>query len=243
MKRQLLESDAEIITATQVLKIRKENGKQIVEWDKGSRSADYVVNCGGLHSDRVARAAGLNPNCQIVPFRGEYFTLSKKGGRLVNHLIYPTPNPTLPHLGVHFTRMIHGGIEAGPNAVLAMKREGYRKTDFSFRDVFESLTYIGFYRFLLRYPGASLSELANSTFKSIFLKNLQHLIPEIEADDLAVGGGAGVRAQAIDRDGKPVFDFSFEETKGQLHVLNAPSPAATASLVIGRHLADRILSE
>ncbi len=122
-------------------------------------------------------------------------------------------------------------------------KDGYRKTDFSFRDVFESLTYPGFYRFLFRYPGASVSELANSAFKSISLKNLQHLIPEIEVDDLAVGGGAGVRAQAIDRDGNPLLDFAFEEIEGQLHVLNAPSPAATASLVIGRHLADRILSE
>ncbi|MCK5845709.1 MAG: L-2-hydroxyglutarate oxidase, partial [Victivallales bacterium] len=242
LKRLLLESDAEIITATEVRKIRKENGKQIVEWDGGSCSSDYVVNCGGLHSDRVARAAGLNPNCLIVPFRGEYFTMSEKGERLVNHLIYPTPNPALPNLGVHFTRMIHGGIEAGPNAVLAMKREGYRKTDFSFRDVFESLGYIGFYRFLMRYPGASVREIANSAFKSIFLKNLQHLIPEIQADDLSKAGGAGVRAQAIDRDGKPVFDFAFEETEGQLHVLNAPSPAATASLVIGQHLATRVLT-
>ncbi len=243
LKRQLLESGVEMITATEVRRIRTGNGKQVVEWDGGSCESDYVVNCAGLHSDRVARAAGLNPHCQIIPFRGEYYTLSEKGERLVKHLIYPTPDPALPHLGVHFTRMIHGGIEAGPNAVLAMKREGYRKTDFSFRDVGETLTYGGFYRFLLRYPGASVSELANSAFQSIFLKNLQHLIPEIEADDLAVGGGAGVRAQAIGRDGKPLLDFAFEETEGQLHVLNAPSPAATASLVIGQHLADRILSK
>ena len=242
LKQLLLESGAVIITATEVRRIREENNKQIVEWDEGSCRSDYVVNCAGLHSDRVARAAGLNPNCQIIPFRGEYFTLSEKGQRLVNHLIYPTPDPALPHLGVHFTRMIHGGIEAGPNAVLAMKREGYRKTDFSFRDVFESLTYRGFYRFLLSYPGASLGEVANSALKSIFLKNLQHLIPGIEVDDLAAGGGAGVRAQAIDREGKPLLDFAFEEAQGQLHVLNAPSPAATASLVIGRHLAERVLS-
>ncbi len=241
LKRLLLELDAEIITATEVRNIRKEGGRQIVEWDEGRCSADYVVNCAGLYSDRVARAAGLRPDCLIVPFRGEYFTMSEKGERLVKHLIYPTPNPGLPNLGVHFTRMIHGGIEAGPNAVLAMKREGYRKTDFSFRDVFESMTFVGFHRFLLRYPGASVRELANSAFKSIFLKNLQHLIPEIEADDLSSTGGAGVRAQAIGRDGKPVFDFAFEETEGQLHVLYAPSPAATASLVIGEHLAERIL--
>ncbi len=237
LKEQLLRSDVEIVTASEVRKIRKEGSKQIVEWDGGACCSDFVINCAGLHSDRVARAAGLTPACKIVPFRGEYFKLSEQGQRLVKHLIYPTPDPAFPFLGVHFSRLISGGIEAGPNAVLAMAREGYRKTDINLKDLFETLSFGGFQRFLLRYPGSAMRELGNSLFKSVFLSNLRQLVPAIQKQDLLSTGGAGVRAQAIGRDGELVHDFFFEETDGQLHVLNAPSPGATASLAIGEHVA------
>jgi L-2-hydroxyglutarate oxidase LhgO len=199
-----------------------------------------LVNCGGLHCDRIAEMAGLRPQCRIVPFRGEYFKLSDKGQRLVRHLIYPVPDPRFPFLGVHFTRMIQGGIEAGPNAVLATKREGYSKLDFSLRDVADYATFSGFYKFLARYPKAAVSELLNSLSKGVFLSNLRRLVPGIQMDDLSNEGGSGVRAQALDYEGKPVLDFLFEEAPGQLHVLNAPSPGATASLAIGEHLAARV---
>ncbi len=241
LKEQLLQLGVEVATATEVHKIRQEGGQQVVEWDGGNCTSDFVINCAGLHCDRVARAAGLRPDCRIIPFRGEYFKLSPTAQRLVRHLIYPTPDPAFPFLGVHFTRLIHGGVEAGPNAVLAMAREGYRKTDFHLKDSLETLGYRGFQRFLLRYPGSALRELGNSLFKSVFLANLRRLVPEIQADDLVAGGGAGVRAQAIGRDGKLVHDFHFEETAGQLHVLNAPSPGATASLAIGEHLAEKVM--
>ena len=242
LKQQLLQSDVEIVVGSEVRNIRKEGTKQMVEWDGGTCAADFVINCAGLHSDRVARAAGLTPACKIVPFRGEYFKLSEQGQRLVKHLIYPTPDPAFPFLGVHFSRLISGGIEAGPNAVLAMAREGYRKTDINLKDLFETLSFGGFQRFLLRYPGSAIRELGNSLFKSVFLKNLQKLVPEIREADLLSTGGAGVRAQAIGRDGELVHDFFFEEADGQLHVLNAPSPGATASLAIGAHVAGRALA-
>jgi len=242
LKEQLLRSDVEIVPASEVRSIRRQGSKQIVEWDEGSRCADFVINCAGLHSDRVARAAGLKPTCKIIPFRGEYFKLSEQGQRLVKHLIYPTPDPAFPFLGVHFSRLISGGIEAGPNAVLAMAREGYRKTDVNLKDLFETLSFRGFQRFLLRYPGSAVRELGNSLFQSVFLSNLRQLVPEIQQEDLLSTGGAGVRAQAIGRDGELVHDFFFEETDAQLHVLNAPSPGATASLAIGAHVAQRSLA-
>lgn len=241
LKEQLLKSDVEFVVASEVLQIRQEDGKQVLKLENGSYSADFIVNCAGLHSDRVARAAGLKPACKIIPFRGEYFKMSKEGERLVKHLIYPTPDPAFPFLGVHFSRLINGGIEAGPNAVLAMAREGYRKTDINMRDLFETLTFGGFQRFLLRYPGSAIRELGNSMFKSVFLSNLSRLIPEITADDLLSTGGSGVRAQAIGRDGQLVHDFFIEQTEGQLHVLNAPSPGATASLAIGEYITGQIL--
>lgn len=240
MKALIVEQGGRVITDAEVTGITRDGARQVVQTKSGEHRADFIVNCGGLHCDRIARMAGLRPRCRIVPFRGEYFKLSSEGERLVRHLIYPVPDPRFPFLGVHFTRLIHGGIEAGPNAVLATKREGYRKTDFSLRDVADFATFGGFYKFLVRYPKAAISELGNSLFKSIFLKNLQRLVPDIMDEDLSDHGGAGVRAQAIDHEGKPVFDFFFEEVLGQLHVLNAPSPGATASLAIGEHLAAMI---
>ena len=179
-------------------------------------------------------------DCRIIPFRGDYWTLSPAGAHLVKHLIYPVPDPTLPFLGVHFTRMIHGGIEAGPNAVLAFKREGYRRTAFSLRDSWETFTFPGLYKFLKRYPGTTWSELKNSFSRAVFLKNLQRLVPEIAMEHLSPHGQSGVRAQAIHRDGSLLMDFSIEQRPGQLHLLNAPSPGATASLAIGGYLVGRI---
>ena len=240
MKDLIKASGGSVITGAEVITIKRDGSEQVISTTTGEHRASYLVNCGGLHCDRIARLAGLRPGCQIVPFRGEYFQLSPQGDRLVRHLIYPVPDPRFPFLGVHFTRMILGGTEAGPNAVLATKREGYRKTDFSIRDVAEFATFGGFYKFLFRYPKAAVSEVLNSISKNVFLSNLQRLVPEIQASDLSDHGGAGVRAQAIDGEGKPVFDFYFEEAPGQLHVLNAPSPGATASLAIGEHLAGMI---
>jgi L-2-hydroxyglutarate oxidase len=240
MKSLLAENGGRVITAARVTGIAKDGKQQVIETTGGEHRADFLVNCGGLHCDRIAEMAGLRPQCRIVPFRGEYFKLSEKGQRLVKHLIYPVPDPRFPFLGVHFTRMIGGGVEAGPNAVLATKREGYTKLDFSLRDVADFATFSGFYKFLMRYPKAAVGELLNSFSKSIFLSNLQWLVPGIQMDDLSNEGGSGVRAQALDYEGKPVLDFLFEEAPGQLHVLNAPSPGATASLAIGEHLATKV---
>lgn len=237
----LLEADGhQVRTGAKVTGVVPRGGAQIVHSPAGDIEADYVVNCAGLHCDRVARASGFKPDCRIVPFRGDYWTLSESGRRLVKHLIYPVPDPSLPFLGVHFTRMIHGGVEAGPNAVLAFKRDGYRRTDFSLRDSWETLTFPGLYRFLKRYPGVTWSELKNSFSRKVFLANLQRLIPEISMDDLSPHGGSGVRAQAIHRDGSLLMDFAIEQSPGQLHLLNAPSPGATASLAIGGFLTEKI---
>jgi L-2-hydroxyglutarate oxidase len=240
MVRRLESAGHEVRTGVKVSGVTARGSEQIVHSGAGDFHGDYVVNCAGLQCDRVARGAGLRPDCRIVPFRGDYWKLSERGQRLVQHLIYPVPDPTLPFLGVHFTRMMGGGIEAGPNAVLAFRREGYRRTDFSLRDTWESLTFPGLYRFVRKYPGTTWAELRNSFSRDVFLKNLQRLIPEITMDDLAPEGGSGVRAQAIHRDGSLLMDFTISQVPGQLHLLNAPSPGATASLAIGRHLVSLI---
>jgi L-2-hydroxyglutarate oxidase len=240
MVRRLETAGHEVRTGAAVSGVTAESGGQLVHSTAGDFRGDYVVNCAGLQCDRVARSAGLRPDCRIVPFRGDYWKLSARGERLVRHLIYPVPDPTLPFLGVHFTRMIGGGIEAGPNAVLAFRREGYRRTDFSLRDTWESLTFPGLYRFVKKYPGTTWAELRNSFSREVFLRNLQRLVPEITMDDLAPEGGSGVRAQAIHRDGSLLMDFTISQVPGQLHLLNAPSPGATASLAIGRYLVSLI---
>jgi L-2-hydroxyglutarate oxidase LhgO len=198
----------------------------------GDFDADFLINCTGLHCDRVSRLAGSHDPLKIVPFRGEYYKLKPERQHLVRNLIYPVPDPKFPFLGVHFTRLIHGGVEAGPNAVLAFAREGYRKTDFSLRDMVETLTYPGFWRFFLRYPSMCWEEFKRSYSKDIFCHSLQRLVPDIQIDDLAQGG-AGVRAQALTPSGELVQDFYFVRQARALHVLNAPSPAATAALAIG----------
>lgn len=216
-------------------------GWEVVARDGRSFSGDYLVNCAGLHCDRVALRAGVRPVARIVPFRGEYYALRPSARHLVKHLIYPVPDPVFPFLGVHFTRLIGGGIEAGPNAVLALAREGYRKTTVHPGDLLDALRQPGLWRFLARHPAMCAGEVARSLRKSLFCKALQKLVPEVREEDLEEGG-AGVRAQAMLADGTLVQDFSIEQRPDALHVLNAPSPAATASLAIGREVARRILS-
>ena len=218
------------------------HGVNVLRTSKGELPFDFVVNCAGLFCDRIARRAGLRPAAQIVPFRGEYFVLRPAAERLVRHLIYPVPDPQFPFLGVHFTRMIRGGVEAGPNAVLATAREGYTKFDVSLRDCAELATFPGLWRFAARYPAATISELASSFSRRLFVRRLQRLVPAIQEEDLAPGG-AGVRAQAMTRNGDLVEDFSFLHGRRQLHILNAPSPGATAALAIGEHVAGELVSK
>ena len=213
-----------------------------VETAAGDFPARCVVTCGGLHADRLVRAAGAKPTAQIVPFRGEYYRIKKERQQLVRHLIYPVPDPQFPFLGVHFTRLIHGGIEAGPNAVLAFAREGYRWTNINLRDLAGSVCFPGLWKFLARYPSLCGYEIRRSLSRAEFCRSLQKLVPEIREADLETGG-AGVRAQAMTADGRLVEDFHFEEGPGILHVVNAPSPAATASLAIGAKISERIQAQ
>ncbi|MBL8995268.1 MAG: L-2-hydroxyglutarate oxidase, partial [Spirochaetia bacterium] len=210
-----------------------------IETASGHFSADFVVGCAGLQADRVSRMTGENPEAKIVPFRGEYFKLKKDREHLVRHLIYPVPDPRIPFLGVHFTRLAVGGVEAGPNAVLAFAREGYKKSDVNLCDLGESLSFPGLWRFIKKYPGTTFDELRRSFFKSVFCRSLQRLVPEVQLADLEPGG-AGVRAQLMSREGELVQDFYLLDGPGSLHVLNAPSPAATASLAIGEEIAERV---
>lgn len=208
----------------------------ILNTNQGDIRSRYLINCGGLQSDRIARLCGLKPGLKIVPFRGEYYELVPQRQHLVRNLIYPVPNPQFPFLGVHFTRMIHGGVEAGPNAVLAFKREGYRHTHFSAPDFLEVMRYKGFWRLAGQYWRTGLGEFYRSFSKRAFVRALQKLIPELDFADVHPAG-AGVRAQALAPDGRLVDDFHIVESARMIHVLNAPSPAATASLSIGRTIA------
>ncbi|MGA9354328.1 MAG: L-2-hydroxyglutarate oxidase [Terriglobales bacterium] len=205
----------------------------------GELAARYVVNCAGLYSDRVARLAGHNPEMMVIPFRGEYYDLAPARARLVRALIYPVPDPAYPFLGVHFTRRIHGNVDAGPNAVLAFRREGYRRTDFDLHESMEAAGYAGFRAMARRHWKNGLGELRRSWSKRLFVKSCQRLVPEVRMEDLSPGG-AGVRAQAIAADGTLVDDFRFVARERFLHVLNVPSPAATASLPIGREIVEMV---
>ena len=229
----------EIKLGTPISRIRKEGSGYLLEAGHNSFSAGALVSCAGLHADRVARLAGLQPAMQIVPFRGEYFRLRKQSSRLVRHLIYPVPNPQMPFLGVHFTRMIDETVEAGPNAVLAMQREGYRRRDISPADLLKILSFAGFWRLSARFWRLGIEEYARSFSKGLFVRSLQRLVPEIRSDDL-IPGGSGVRAQAVDDRGRLLDDFHIINEGRMIHVLNAPSPAATASLSIGEEIADRV---
>jgi len=235
-------SGGQIRLNTRVLKLVSKSNEWIAETSAGEFAAHFIVTCAGLHSDRLVRAAGQKPSAKIVPFRGEYYKIKPERQHLVRNLIYPVPDPKFPFLGVHFTRLIRGGIEAGPNAVLAFAREGYRWTDINLRDLAESVCFPGLWKFLAAYPSLCGYEIWRSLSKREFRRSLQKLVPEIREDDLAPGG-AGVRAQAMTADGKLVEDFHFEEAQGILHVVNAPSPAATAALAIGSKIAERVLPQ
>lgn len=227
----------QILTGTRVTQIRKTGSEIILETTRGEIHTKNLINCAGLQSDRVAKMCGINPGLKIVPFRGEYYKLVPERYHLVRNLIYPVPNPEFPFLGVHFTRMIHGGVEAGPNAVLALKREGYKKTSISLRDMADTFFYPGFWILAKKYWKTGFGEIYRSFSKSAFVKALQKLIPEIEKKDL-IQGGAGVRAQALEPNGFLVDDFRIIEVENMVHVLNAPSPAATASISIGNYVAN-----
>jgi L-2-hydroxyglutarate oxidase len=226
----------EIELSCKFLSLGKSKDELIISTTKGDIKTKFLVNCGGLYSDRIAKLCGVNPGLQIVPFRGEYYKLKKEKEYLVKNLVYPVTDPNFPFLGVHFTRMINGGVEAGPNAVLAFKREGYTKKDFLLSDVLRLFFYKGFWKMASKYYKMGFGEFYRSYSKTAFVKALQKLIPEIKEDDIEKGG-AGVRAQALEPNGKLVDDFRIIEEDKMVHVLNAPSPAATASISIGNYIA------
>lgn len=236
----IIEAGGDIKFGAKVLKITPQSGFSIVDTEGGAVEAKLVINCAGLYADKVSQLTERDIDVQVVPFRGEYYELKSDKQYLVRNLIYPVPNPDFPFLGVHFTRMIKGGIEAGPNAVLAFKREGYSRWDFDSRELWEILTYKGFQKIAAKYWREGLDELYRSYSKRAFVRALQHLIPDIGYDDLTEGG-AGVRAQAIDIQGNMVDDFSIRENKYVVNVINAPSPAATACLAVGGTIAEKAL--
>ena len=220
-------------TFAEVIAIRQNGQETVVETSGGDFSVRWVINCAGLFSDRISRMAGETPDVQIVPFRGEYYDLVPARASLVRALIYPVPDPRFPFLGVHFTRRIHGNVDAGPNAIFAFKREGYRSGDFSLRDTMESLVFPGFWRVAAKHWRMGKDEARRSVSKGSFVAGLQRLVPEVQGEDL-VPGGSGVRAQAIHRSGALVDDFQFSQSDRMLHLYNVPSPAATASIAVGR---------
>jgi (S)-2-hydroxyglutarate dehydrogenase len=224
---------------TQVTGLTRVGGLHRISTTRGDIEATFVVNCAGLYSDRVTRMAGADPTAQIVPFRGEYFELVPHRRHLVKGLIYPVPNPDFPFLGVHFTRMIDGSVHAGPNAVLAWKREGYKKTDVDLRELAEIVKYRGLHKLAAKNWREGAREMWRSLNRAAFVKSLQQLIPEITSSDV-VPTHAGVRAQALQPNGAMVDDFLIVESAGAMHVCNAPSPAATASLEIGKEIASRV---
>lgn len=234
-----LDAGGEVAFGQQVVAIKKDRDELIIETDIQTYKSNKLVSCGGLFSDRVASLTEDDNDLKIIPFRGEYFKLKPEKEYLVKHLIYPVPNPEFPFLGVHFTRMIGGGIEAGPNAVLAFKREGYKFTDFSFKDMGETLSWPGFWRIIAKYGQTGIGEIYRSLSKAAFTRSLQTLVPEIVENDL-IEGGAGVRAQACDKKGNLIDDFNILENGNIIHVRNAPSPAATSCLSIGKLISEKI---
>lgn len=234
-----LEHGGEVMFKNEVRRITDRGRTHLIQTTAGEYEARFIVNCAGLYSDRITRLAGKDPRAKIVPFRGEYYELAPSKRYLVKTLIYPVPNPDFPFLGVHFTRMIDGSIHCGPNAVLAFKREGYKKTDFNLRDFCETISYPGFWRLARKNFSEGMAEIYRSISKSAFVHSLQQLIPEVQSADL-VPCAAGVRAQALLSDGKLVDDFLLARERNALHVCNAPSPAATASLEIGKAIVAQI---
>jgi L-2-hydroxyglutarate oxidase len=238
--RRIADNGGRVITEARVTHLDQKSGRWITKTTAAEYESDYIVNCAGLHCDRVSALTGEKRKLRIIPFRGEYYKLKPERQYLVRNLIYPVPDPKFPFLGVHFTRLIHGGIEAGPNAVLALKREGYSKTDFSARDLIDTFTYAGFWRFVQKYPRMCFDELRRSFSKDLFCRSLKALVPDVQPEDLEPGP-TGVRAQAIASNGETVQDFSFVRGERALHVLNAPSPGATASLAIGQEIANQLI--
>ena len=223
----VMDAGHEIKLKTAFTGLVQSNETLIIETTKGEIQTKNLINCAGLQSDRIARACGMDPGLRIIPFRGEYYELKPEKHHLINNLVYPVPDPAFPFLGVHFTRMIHGGIEAGPNAVLAFKREGYKKTSFSLRDSSEIFGYKGFLLLAVKFMKMGMGEFYRSFSKAAFVKALQRLLPELQAQDI-IPGGAGVRAQALEKNGNLVDDFRIVQNERMIHVLNAPSPAVIA---------------
>ena len=228
-------SGGDVFTEARVQSITRKGGVLAIETPKGTVQAKHLINCAGLYADRVARMIEERVDVRIVPFRGEYYTLRPESHHLVSGLIYPVPDPRFPFLGVHYTRNVFGNVEAGPNAVLAMSREGYRKSDIRLGETMGTLTYPGFWKMTAKHWRTGLSEMRRSYSKGIFLRDLQRLLPEITERDLAPGG-SGVRAQAVAGNGALLDDFSIIQGREAVHVLNAPSPGATSSLAIGEHI-------
>ncbi|MEM9539143.1 MAG: L-2-hydroxyglutarate oxidase [Cyanobacteria bacterium P01_E01_bin.42] len=245
--RQVCEKYAELITQsgadirfnTKVENWRETGEAIILETSQGKIESKFVINCGGLLSDRLTQMSGMQPQAKIVPFRGEYYELKPEKRYLVKGLIYPVPNPEFPFLGVHFTRMIDGSVHAGPNAVLSLKREGYQKTDINLADVAEMFAYPGLWKLVAKHGKEGIKEIIRSFSKAAFVRSLQQLIPEVQAEDV-IPTHAGVRAQALKPNGALVDDFLILQENRKMHVCNAPSPAATASLEIGKAIAERV---
>lgn len=240
--RLVQEKGGEIRLRHELRRIARADGGLVLETSQGAVYSKFMINCGGLQCDRIARMAGAQIDLQIVPFRGEYYSIIPQRHSLVKNLIYPVPDPAFPFLGVHFTRTIDGIVEAGPNAVLAFAREGYKKSDFNARDLQETLTFSGFRKVARKYWQTGLGEIYRSFSKQGFLTALQRLMPELTMSDLQPGG-SGVRAQAISSNGALVDDFMISVTGSALHVLNAPSPGATASLAIGKMIVEKAATE
>lgn len=241
MAEDIRSADGDICFEQNVLHIVDSGGMRFIETSRDVFPARHIINCAGLQSDRVGRMNGRLPSARIIPFRGEYFRLVAEKSNLVNGMIYPAPDEKLPFLGAHFTKMIDGGVHAGPNAVLAFKREGYRKTDIDAGDLIETLAYGGFWKMAAENLASGLAEMRRSMMKKYFVKSLRQMLPQIGPEDL-VPCVSGVRAQAVFGDGRLADDFLIDQGPGYLNVINAPSPAATASLIIGRHLARRALA-
>ena len=231
------ENGGELLTDARVRSIARADGRLHLETERGDLSAKGIINCAGLQADNVAGLMGVKTGVRIIPFRGEYLSVRPERAHLVKGLVYPVPDSRLVFLGVHFTKRINGSVEAGPNAVLAFAREGYGKTSFNLLETLGALAFPGFWLMSLKYWKVGLYEEYRSLVKAAFVRSLQKLVPEIVADDLHEPG-AGVRAQAVDRKGRLLQDFSIAETDGAIHVLNAPSPGASSSLAISRYIVD-----
>ena len=233
----IIQDNAEILTGCQVISIVSKNQGVFLETTKGDIESKTIINCAGLHADDIANKMDVDIDVRIIPFRGEYYTVKPRNSLFIRGLIYPVPDSRFPFLGVHFTKRIDGSIEAGPNAVLAFAREGYKKTDFDIKEILGLLGYSGFWYMSFKYWKMGLDEQMRSISKRLFVKSLQKLVPSINEADLIVGG-SGVRAQAVDRKGGIIQDFKIIQSPSAVHVLNAPSPAATSSLSISQHIVD-----